>query len=41
MSPLSHMNYMLLGGAGLVVVALPFGPLQSALSSESCWTAPL
>ncbi|MEP7090014.1 MAG: DUF2933 domain-containing protein [Nocardioidaceae bacterium] len=32
MSPLSHMKYMLLGGAGVVVVALLFGvPLQSAL----------
>ncbi len=32
MSPLSHMKYMILGGAGLVGVALLFGvPLQSAL----------
>ncbi len=32
MSPLSHMKYMLLGGAGLAAVALLFGvPLQSAL----------
>ncbi len=32
MSPLSHMKYMVLGGAGVMVVALLFGvPLQSAL----------
>lgn len=32
MSPLSHVKYMLLGGAGLVVIALLFGvPLQRAL----------
>ena len=32
MNPLSHMKYMLLGGAGVMVVALLFGaPLQSAL----------
>lgn len=32
MNPLSDVKYMLLGGAGLVVVALLFGvPLQNAL----------
>lgn len=32
MGPLSHMKYVLFGGAGLVVVALFFGaPLQTAL----------
>lgn len=32
MNPLSHVKYILLGGAGLVAVALLFGvPLQSAL----------
>lgn len=32
MSPLSHMKYMILGGAGLFAVALLVGvPLQSAL----------
>ena len=32
MNPLSHVKYMLFGGAGVMVVALLFGvPLQSAL----------
>ncbi|MEO6605130.1 MAG: DUF2933 domain-containing protein [Aeromicrobium sp.] len=32
MNPLSHIKYMLFGGAGLFAVALLFGaPLQSAL----------